>query len=736
MTTRSTRMPLAAMAAAVLSLMMAACGGGNGNPPPQAGGGEVAATVPVVTITNNVADDTATGDITFTFSFNVDVGTSFTADDITVTGGTKGAFTRVSATSATLVVSPTPNASGTVQVSVAAGGVTDAVGTANAATAASKAFNTVAPVVRTALVTFQEATAPVLTGFGGAEDATVVTDPTDAANQVARVVKSATAELWAGTTVSVCPNSAIARLPFTATLTKLSARVWSPVAGIPVRLKVENAADPAQSVETEATVTVASGWQTLVFDFASPAAGTAALDPARTYDKASIFFDFGTTGAAAGARTYYFDDLSFDGSSFTTACAGAPVATTQTITMDETNAPTLAGFGGAEDATLVADPAGGTNLVARIVKSATAELWAGTTISTAAGNTIARIGFVGGNTTITARVWSPVAGIPVRMKVEDAANAATSVETEATVTTASGWQTLSFNFANPAAGTPALDLAATYNRLSVFFDFGTTGASVGAARTYYIEDIVYPLAAGTGGGGGAGPLVFSTGFAAGNRTVEGGEFGGFSGSNLDGFACNGDPANCGGGGDFTPAQPAANSYFFYYHQTPTPASDLYMGVYVQAPGVTGGLSGTADTAGVQVGGQTQLKFKLGQNAEWFGSATNNFMIVVDLGRRFTVGANTACRLQLRRVVTPTAAAASDYAIPLSSFALVQDCGGAATSVAQALAQSPISQIAFQGVGGGIALSDGTRTSGANLSVANGNGAYPTTVVLVGGITIE
>jgi hypothetical protein len=160
-----------------------------------------------------------------------------------------------------------------------------------------------------------------------------------------------------------------------------------------------------------------------------------------------------------------------------------------------------------------------------------------------------------------------------------------------------------------------------------------------------------------------------------------------------------------------------------------------MGIYVQAPGVTGGFSPSADTPGVQVTNQTTLKFKLGQNAEWFGSATKNFMIVMDLGKLYNVAGNP-CRLQLRRVVEPTAAAASDYAIPLDSFALVQDCAGAVTSVAQALAASPISQIAFQGVGGGIALSDGTRTSGANLSVANGNGVYPTTLVLQGGITID
>ena len=88
-------------------------------------------------------------------------------------------------------------------------------------------------------------------------------------------------------------------------------RVWVPPAGAVVRLKVEDAADPARSVETEATTTVANAWETLVFDFSRAAAGTAALDTAARYNKASVFFAFGKTGAAGGAGTYYFDDLVF-----------------------------------------------------------------------------------------------------------------------------------------------------------------------------------------------------------------------------------------------------------------------------------------------------------------------------------------------------------------------------------------------------------------------------------------
>ena len=50
-----------------------------------------------------------------------------------------------------------------------------------------------------------------------------------------------------------------------------------------------------------------------MFDFANPAAGTAALNLAYTYNKISIFFNFGVTGATAGAKTYYFDDVAFGG---------------------------------------------------------------------------------------------------------------------------------------------------------------------------------------------------------------------------------------------------------------------------------------------------------------------------------------------------------------------------------------------------------------------------------------
>lgn len=159
-------------------------------------------------------------------------------------------------------------------------------------------------------VTFEgDTTNYTVTDFGGTAS-TLVVDPTDAGNMVIQTIKTTGAELWAGTTIGTNSGFATA-LPFTALDTKMYVRVWSPDAGIPVRMKVEDHSDGTHSVETETNTTVAMSWETLEFDFSNEATGTAALNLAFSYDKASIFFNFGTTGATAGEKTYYFDNVSF-----------------------------------------------------------------------------------------------------------------------------------------------------------------------------------------------------------------------------------------------------------------------------------------------------------------------------------------------------------------------------------------------------------------------------------------
>ena len=148
-----------------------------------------------------------------------------------------------------------------------------------------------------------------VTDFGG-NASTKVVDPTDASNTVMKSVKGATAELWAGTTIGT-NNGFSAPIPFTSVNRKMYVRVWSPDAGIPVRLKVEESTNNTHTCETQTNTTVANGWQTMEFDFNNPASGTAAFNPAFSFNMCSIFFNFLTPGATAGEKTYYFDNVSF-----------------------------------------------------------------------------------------------------------------------------------------------------------------------------------------------------------------------------------------------------------------------------------------------------------------------------------------------------------------------------------------------------------------------------------------
>ncbi len=152
-----------------------------------------------------------------------------------------------------------------------------------------------------------------LTDFGG-NASSLVADPTNASNTVAKAIKTDAAEFWAGTTIGT-DNGFATNIPITLTNSKMTVRVWSPDAGTPIRLKIEDANDKTHTCETEVNTTVAGGWETLTFDFTNQAPGTELLSVGLSngwvYNKASIFFNFGTDGATAGEKTYYFDDVLF-----------------------------------------------------------------------------------------------------------------------------------------------------------------------------------------------------------------------------------------------------------------------------------------------------------------------------------------------------------------------------------------------------------------------------------------
>lgn len=147
-----------------------------------------------------------------------------------------------------------------------------------------------------------------VTDFGG-NVSTLLVDPTNASNMVTRSVKTSGAASWAGTTIST-PAGFSSAIPFTVSNRKVYVSVWTPEAGIPVRLKVEVVGNPTQSCETQTVATI-SGWQMMEFDFNNQASGTAVFNPAFNFNMMSIFFNFGIDGATAGEKTFYFDNVSY-----------------------------------------------------------------------------------------------------------------------------------------------------------------------------------------------------------------------------------------------------------------------------------------------------------------------------------------------------------------------------------------------------------------------------------------
>ena len=413
-------------------------------------------------------NDTTTGPVTASSTF-------VSSDPTVATVDAAGVVTAVAAGPATITATHTASgktAAAAVTVSAGGGGATFTPITFDAAG-----------------VTY------TLTGFGGAEDATVVLDPAGGANHAARIVKSATAELWAGTTVSTGPNNSVDRIPFTASATKLTVRVYSPKAGMPVRVKVEDAADDKRSVETEALTAKVNAWETLTFDFASPASGTASLNLAFTYNKISIFFDFNKTGAAGGAGTYYFDDVTFvaAGSGSTGTCA-APECTDFSA----------AGIGfapfenpGGGTVEIADDPNDPSNKVVKFVKKTGDNDYFGTTISGLAGPaTLPAAGKV-----VTLRVYSPAVGTNFLFKLEGGPGGAV-VEKDVATTVAGAWETLSFDLSAGATGTYAT---------VVIFPHGRS--TVAADTTMYIDELAFPA---SGGGAGSG----STGTCSGAACVD------------------------------------------------------------------------------------------------------------------------------------------------------------------------------------------------------------------------
>ena len=301
--------------AAASALILSACGGGSSSTP--------SPTAQAVLTVAAASTSLSTGGTT----------------NLSTTGGSGAGLVTYQATggctvAGSVLTAPANDASCSVTATKAADGSTYLQATS------TNTLTVTVTVPSTTFLTFDEATAPGLTAFGG-DVGTIATDPAGGTNKVMKVVKSAGNETWAGVTMSKCsyPADSLPVIPLTATNKKMSLRVYSTVANKVLRLKLENAANGAINVEMDATVTAANTWQTLTFDITQIAnnggAATRTWLATDVLNKATVFPDFGNSAAV----TMYVDDLNFIGTSgVAQTCLTAPVtgvptaaATTPTV---------------------------------------------------------------------------------------------------------------------------------------------------------------------------------------------------------------------------------------------------------------------------------------------------------------------------------------------------------------------------------------------------------------------
>ena len=241
-------------------------------------------------------------------------------------------------------------------------------------------------------------------------------------------------------------------------------KVWSPVAGTNVLVKLEDKTDPGINVEVAQVTSAANAWEELTFDFAPGESGK--------HDRIILFFELNS----GVVETYYIDDFRLYGD----GGGGGELAT---FPLDfEDGALFFTPFEGATAAIIDNPDATGnpSSKVLELVKPAGVPFYAGmNSDQTLNGPSIDLAnGFI-----FKMKIWSPKAGIKVRMRLEQEPGVVDppAYELFQTVDTANEWVTLTFDF----SATGAADTF-VYTRLVLNTDWDTDPAG---GEAYYIDDI-------------------------------------------------------------------------------------------------------------------------------------------------------------------------------------------------------------------------------------------------------
>ena len=328
------------------------------------------------------------------------------------------------------------------------------------------------------------ASSTVFQYFGSPLDGTfneVIANPNAAgintSGMVGKYIKPAVAEVWAGCFSNPNPTAVV---DF-ATNGKIAVKVHMNHIGN-LTLKVEGSLNGGDNWAVTVANTKVNEWEELVFDATLPSVEAPfAAAAGHVYTRVVLFFDFGTTGTGTEV-TSYFDDIKT-----------LPNASVETIILNFESPATgtdFQYFGSPLDGTLtqsIPNPnPTGINTSANViqyVKPAVAEVWAG---AFSAPNPTTPVDFGAGGQ-VCAKVHMDHIG-SMAIKMEGSLSGKPNWIQKVENTKVGEWEELCFDGSLPSFEAPFEAASGAYEKVVVFFDFGTAGT--GTDVTSYFDDIV------------------------------------------------------------------------------------------------------------------------------------------------------------------------------------------------------------------------------------------------------
>ncbi len=347
------------------------------------------------------------------------------------------------------------------------------------------AFAVVASQAQTTILDFETpATTTTFQYFGSPLDGslnTVESNPNasgiNTSSKVAKFVKPAVAEVWAGCFSNPNPSIAVDLLANG----KVAIKVHMDHIGS-LSLKLENSTNGGANWLGTVANTKVNEWEELVFDPSVPSL-EAPLSPAigYIYSTVTLFFDFGTAGTGT-AVTSYFDDV-----------AALPKTAVVTPILDFETAVTgtdFQYFGSPLDGSLTKiidnpNPNGinTSDKVVEYVKPPVAEVWAGAFSNP---NPSTPVDLTNGGQ-VCVKVHMDHIG-NLALKLEGSTSGKPNWIQKVSNTKMGEWEELCFDASQPSLEPPFETATGVYERIVLFFDFGTAGT--GTAVTSYFDDIV------------------------------------------------------------------------------------------------------------------------------------------------------------------------------------------------------------------------------------------------------